>query len=118
MPSTADGDVIEVTVPARYGETNPPAPALTFGDSPWYPSFQHERLSGILRGVKIFNAALSEAATLSEAAADGLATSAEAVNIWYLNINPRPDDISDKSGAGHNPAWADPANTAALWIGP
>ena len=24
---------------------------------------------------------------------------------WYLNMNPSPSDISDKSGRGNNPAW-------------
>jgi hypothetical protein len=36
-------------------------------------------------------------------------------NIWYMNIDPTPSDISDKSGKGHHPVWADPDNTASLW---
>lgn len=117
LPSVAESDVIEVTVPGSYGELNPPAPALTFGDSPWYAEFQHERLSGVLRGVKIFNRVLSEADMLAEAAADGLVTPLGIANVWYMNINPTPGDISDKSGAGHHPSWADPNNPAALWTG-
>ena len=115
LPSTAPGDVIQVTSPAYFGKTNPPRPALTFGDSPWYANYQHERLSGVLRGIKIFNKVLSEADTLSEALADSLVTEQGKANVWYMNINPTPTDISDKSGAGHHPVWADPANRATLW---
>jgi hypothetical protein len=115
LPSTADADVIEVTVPANYGEIDPPAPALTFGDSPWYPSFQHERLSGILRGIKIFDRALSDADVLAEAQADAVVTAAGQASIWYLNIDPTPDDLRDRSGANHHPAWADPQHRAGLW---
>ena len=115
LPSVAPGDVIEYTVPASFGNVNPPAPALTFGDSPWYAQFQHERLSGVLRGIKIFNRLLSESDTLAEAASDSLATSSGTSNIWYMNINPTPSDISDKSGRAHHPVWADPYNKATLW---
>jgi hypothetical protein len=115
LPSVADEDVIEVSVVAAYGETVPPAPAITFGDSPWYADFQHERLSGVVRGIKIFDKVLTEADTLAEAADDAIVTAEGASHIWYMNINPRPDDISDKSGKGHHPAWAEPGNIAALW---
>jgi hypothetical protein len=115
LPSVAPGDVIQYTVPASFGDVNPPAPALTFGDSPWYAQFQHERLSGVLRGIKIFNRVLSESDMQAEAASDALATSAGIANVWYMNINPTPSDISDKSGKGHHPAWADPNNKATLW---
>lgn len=115
LPSVASGDVIQWTVGSGYGSKNPPSPALTFGDSPWYADYQHERLSGILRGIKIFNKGLSESDTLAEAASDSLATSAGTSNIWYVNINPTPSDISDKSGKGNNPSWADPNNKATLW---
>jgi hypothetical protein len=115
LPSTAAQDMIEWTVSAGYGTKNPPNPALTFGDSPWWASYQHERLSGILRGIKIFNKSLSESDLLSESASDALVTSDGISNVWYMNINPTPSDISDKSGRGNHPAWADPANKASLW---
>jgi hypothetical protein len=38
-------------------------------------------------------------------ASNPLSTSAGAKNIWYLDLNPTPTDISDKSGRGHNPVW-------------
>lgn len=115
LPSTAPGDVLRAIAPGYFGTSNPPAPALTFGDSPWYANYQHERLSGVLRGIKIFNKVLSEADTLAEANSDALVTSQGSANVWYMNINPTPDDISDKSGRGHHPAWAQPANKATLW---
>jgi len=115
LPSTAPGDVIETTAPSYFGNKVPPKPALTFGDSPWYANYQHERLSGVLRGIKIFNKVLSEADTLAEANSDALVTAAGTTNVWYMNINPTPSDIGDKSGRGNHPAWADPSNRASLW---
>jgi hypothetical protein len=110
LPSTANGDVIEYTVTSSgYGESVPPNPKITFGDSPWYADYQHERLSGVIRSIKIFNRALSEADILAESAADSLVTGEGQANIWYMNINPTPTDISDKSGNGHNPVWASSA---------
>lgn len=118
IPSVADADVVEVTVQADYGEKNPPAPAITFGDSPWFADFYgNERLSGILRHIKIFNRALSQGDLLAEAASENLATSEGAANIWYMNINPTPDDIADHSGKGHHFAWANPNHKAGLWTG-
>ena len=115
LPSTAPEDVIEYTVTAEgYGETTPPTPALTFGDSPWARG--EERLSGVLRGIKIFNNALSEADIVAESAADVLVTPAGQANVWYMNTNPTPDDISDKSGNGRNPVWAGPERPG-LWTG-
>jgi len=115
LPSTASGNVIQATSPSYFGNKIPPKPALTFGDSPWYANYQHERLSGVLRHIKIFNKVLSESDTLAEAASDSLVTGAGSANVWYMNINPTPSDISNKSGRGHNPAWADSANRATLW---
>ncbi|WP_341892057.1 hypothetical protein [Variovorax sp. YR752] len=117
LPSTRASDVIEVTAPSYFGVDTPPAPALTFGDSPWFASYQHERLSGVLRGLKIFATTLSQADVLSEAAADSLVTSAGRSSVWYANPNPAPGDISDKSGAGHHPSWVDSSNRARLWSG-
>jgi len=89
---------------------------LTVGDSPWYAFYQHERLSGVVRGFKFFNKVLSEADTLSEAASDILVTSAGLANIWWKKINPTPDDLLCEAGTGRNPVWAE-ATKAALWIG-
>ena len=87
------------------------------GDAPWYAQYQHERLSGVLRGIKIFNKALSESDLLAEAGSDSLVTTEGQANIWYMNVNPSPSDISDKSGRGHHPVWASSAKPS-LWTGP
>ncbi len=114
----ASGDVIQSTVALATVSLTHQVLHLTFGDSPWYAGLQHERFSGVLRGIKIFNKSLSESDVLAEAASDSLATGDGIANIWYMNINPTPSDISDKSGKGHHPAWADPNNKASLWTGP
>lgn len=106
--------VIRRTEGRAYGNSPPPAPALTFGDAPWAPS--EEIMDGVLRGIQIYSAALPLEDVLAEWAVPG-STSAGASCIWYLNMNPSPDDISDKSGAGHDPEWVGPERPA-LWQGP
>jgi hypothetical protein len=94
------------------------SPAVTFGDAPW--SANNERLSGRLRGIQIYNAQLSEAniqalelmeddaAVLAKCSALGI------TSLWYLNMNPTPSDITDKSGNGRNPSWVS-ADHGTLW---
>ncbi len=106
LPSVANGNVISTTSDSGYGNSTPRSPAITFGDSPWYNQYQHERLSGVLRGIKIIAKSLSESDLVAEAASDSLVTSDGVNNVWYMNINPTPSDIADKSGKGHNPTWA------------
>ncbi|WP_128003455.1 hypothetical protein [Piscinibacter defluvii] len=82
--------------------------AFTVGDAPWNPNA--ERLSGTFRGLQKYAAYLGDADMLAEAANDSIdspQTSAGASSVWYMNQNPTPTDISDKSGAGHNPAFID-----------
>lgn len=112
LPDT--GKVIVRALHRSYGVPPPEDPALTFGDAPW--SLGKERLSGILRGIQLYSAALSLPDLLAEASAP-LSTGAGKAGIWYLNLDPRPDDISDKSGRGHHPEWVGEAR-AALWTGP
>ena len=112
LPDTSK--LISRIEPPSYGNQAPPSPALTFGDAPWNPS--KELLSGVLRGIQIYSATLSLNDVLSEASSP-LSTSAGATNIWYLNINPTPSDIADKSGKGHHPVWVGPERPA-LWTGP
>ncbi len=116
LPATRLSDYIEYRSTAAYGNRTPRKPAITFGDSPWYPDFQHERLSGVIRHIKIFAKSLYQKDILAEAASETLATAEGRANVWYMNINPTPDDISDKSGRGHDPAWAGPVR-AGLYTG-
>lgn len=102
LPNTGAAHRVTRTSPTTWGNVNPPVPTLTWGDAPWAPG--NEVWNGILRGIQVYSANLSVAEILSEATSP-LSTSAGAGNIWYLNLDPTPSDISDKSGRGHNPAW-------------
>ena len=101
-PNTDANHLVTRDSPASWGNVNPPSPALTWGDAPWNPG--KEVWNGILSGIQIYSVNLSLADILNEVTAP-LSTSAGAGNIWYLNLNPAPDDISDKSGNGHHPVW-------------
>jgi len=111
LPNTDAAHVVTRISPSTYGNTNPPVPALTWGDAPWNPG--KEVWNGILRGIQVYSADLSVTDILSEASTP-FSTSAGAASIWYLNLNPTPSDISDKSGRGHNPAWVGTARPS-LW---
>jgi hypothetical protein len=112
LPDTTK--VIRVSVDRSYGSQPPSNAALNFGDAPW--SLGNERLSGVLRGIQLYSTALSVNDILAEANTP-LSTSGGNNSIWYLNINPTPSDVSDKSGKGHHPAWVSSARPA-LWVGP
>lgn len=101
-------------------------PAFYFGCSDWragQPSAgrNDETPSGILRGMACFDTALSsthiqnlsdcldDAAVLAYCTANSLTS-----NLWYLNYNPTPTDINDKSGNGRHPSWAN-SNRPTAW---
>lgn len=82
--------------------------ALMWADNPWNPA--DECLSGTLRGMQVFQAALTltqiNALRVCETDAAALSVaSAQSVTHWYLNINPTPSDVTDKSGNGRDPVW-------------
>ena len=108
LPDTSK--VIRISVDRSYGSSPPSNSALNFGDAPW--SLGNERLSGLLRGIQLYSSALTVADILAESGTP-LSTSAGNNSVWYLNLNPTPSDISDKSGKGHNPAWVSTARPAA-----
>ena len=113
-PNTDAAHKVVHMSPASWGNTNPPAPALTFGDAPWQPG--REMCSCTLRGLQIYNSLLP----LSDIQAEmdsPLSTQAGANSVWYLNLNPTPSDISDKSGRGHHPAWVG-IGRPTLYVGP
>jgi hypothetical protein len=112
LPNTSR--VIRVDLPRDYGNIYPPNPALTWGDAPWAPS--QEIMNGVIRGIQIYSATLSVNDILTEAA-NPRSTNAGSSNIWYLNLDPTPTDISDKSGAGHHPEWVG-TERPRLWTGP
>ncbi len=101
-PNTDSSHVVTRVSSTSWGNVNPPAPALTWGDAPWAPG--NEVWTGILRGIQIYATKLSLADITSEIATPQ-STASGAASIWYLNLNPTPGDISDKSGKGHHPSW-------------
>jgi hypothetical protein len=102
LPNTDASHMVTRVSHPSWGNTNPPAPALTWGDAPWAPG--NEVWNGVLRGIQIYTSLLSLSDMLSEASVP-LSTAAGKNTVWYLNMNPTPSDISDKSGRGHNPMW-------------
>jgi hypothetical protein len=97
-PNTDAANIVTYDAPASYGNVNPPVPALTWGDAPWQPG--EEVWNGILRGFQIYDVVLSPAEIAAEIANPGSIRTP-----WYLNLNPTPADITDKSGNGHHPEW-------------
>jgi hypothetical protein len=91
------------------------SPGLIFADAPWNDN--DERLSGVLRGIQVYQAKLDLADIVLEAAnhtSNTPKTAAGLAGVHYMNQNPTPDDITDKSGQGNDPAWAN-ANRPSLW---
>ncbi len=117
LPSLAPLDVLEWTsgTGGDIAETPPPSPKLTLGDSPWYTSYQHERLSGLFGELIIEAAARSEAEILAQAANLKQLTPAFASAIWYFKPGWRSvDDVTCEAGTGHAFHWAAAANKATL----
>jgi len=85
LPNVGASDQISWTeTTSNYGETTPPTPKLTIGDSPWYAAFQHERADCIYDAIKIFSSVLSESDMLAEAADfTTIATAAGEAAIWW-----------------------------------
>lgn len=104
---------------------SPSSPDFYFGSSQWRDGHgaagtgsTDESPGCTLRFMKLFNAPLVAADIVSEAAfnSNSATTSAGISALWYSNINPTPTDVADKSGAGHNPSWAN-ANRPTLYAG-
>lgn len=118
LPSTANADVIEKSSSSTFGESidGSTAYALTIGDSPWYAGNQHERLSGRLGRIKIFNIGLTEADMLLESAnLAQIVTAAGSGSIWYgKNGYESVDDLTCDFGTGRAPVWAS-ATKATLY---
>jgi hypothetical protein len=97
------------------------APAFYIGASDWRATgnTNDETISGTVRGIRLFSAALVIADIQTEVAAIGnnaAASSAGQAATWYINDNPTPTDVTDKSAAGHSPSWAN-ANRPTLYTG-
>lgn len=103
--------VISHITPRSYGNKNPPVPALTFGDAPWNPS--NETMDGVLRGIRVYSTNLTVSDLLAESTSPP-STPAGAACVRYLNLNPTPTDIADRSGNGNDPEWVRPERPS-LW---
>ncbi len=118
LPDTSKVLTWTVNNPA-WANKNPPVPAIVMGQTPnvgggsWggYPGW--EEFNGIIRGIQFYSGLLSVADIQSEIATP-MSTSAGQSLIWYLNLNPRPSDVTDKKGTGtaHDPSWD---GTALEW---
>lgn len=98
-------------------------PAFYIGGSDWRSSFpfgadqNDETPSGIVRGIQLYDSFLSDTDQEIEAAnstSNTPQTAAGLASVHYMNQNPTPDDVTDKSGAGHDPVWAN-AYRPASW---
>jgi len=112
LPRTDSAHRVTHTTGPDYGETPPPAPALTWGDAPWNPG--EEVWNGVITGIRVYSAYLSLDDILEESEAP-TSTDAGAASIWYLNMSPTPDDIADRSGRGNDPEWVG-EERPALWV--
>lgn len=120
-PDTSKVIKRDIVDPA-WAAKNPPAPAIVIGQAPnlngasWggYPGW--EEFNGVIRGIQIYAGLL----TLADIAAEMAAPKSSAnglQHIWYLNLDPRPSDVTDQKGVGtpHHPLWS--GTTAAEWSG-
>lgn len=95
-----------------WGQRRPPAPKLTWGDAPWAPG--KEVWYGVLRGLQVYSDILDVEEILQELEKPR-STAKGARSLWYLNQNPAPDDIADRSGAGNHPRWIG-EERPTLWV--
>ncbi len=117
LPSLEPIDVLEWTsgTGGDIAEQPPPSPKLTIGDSPWYMSYQHERLSGLFGELIIEASARTEGEIVEQAQSLKALTPAFAADIWYFKPGWRSlDDLTCEAGTGRSFHWADPSNPAAL----
>lgn len=98
----------------------PGSPALWFGSSDWTTSgnTNSEAACGDFNGFQFYTDGSISAATLQTLAtytndAQVIAGVASG-SLFYCNMNPSHTDVSDKSGNGRNPSWANAIRPATL----
>lgn len=116
LETNPSDSIVKCLADVSGGGANP----LTYlGGSEWSVTgnANSETLAGKIRSLQMYNVALSKADIVSEAAnhtSNTPVTSAGVSNVWYMNQDPTVADVTDKSGAGHDPAWAN-ANRPTDW---
>jgi hypothetical protein len=111
--NTASPNFVQITVIVNnYGETAPPSPKVTIGDSPWFALFQHEQFGGVLDAIKIITPALSLADATSEANDfSRMVTSAGQSGIWWgKNGFNSVNDLTCSYGTGRSFTRNDASN--------
>jgi hypothetical protein len=120
-----------------WATTNPPNPAIVIGQAPdicgvppcstntsWggYPGW--EEFNGRIRGIQIYSQYLS-LTEINQEIATPKSSAVGLANIWYLNLDPRPTDVTDKkaTGTAHPGTWACPGiqttcSNVTEWVGP
>ncbi len=113
LPYTDRPRRVTYKTPRWWGNVMPPVPTLTWGDAPWAPG--KEVWNGMLRGIQVYESCLSVGDILRETQ-QPRSTAQGARSLWYLNLDPTPDDIADRSGRGHDPVWVGPERPG-VWRG-
>lgn len=98
------------------------SPRFLLGGSPWTASgslnSETPGPASVARAIQLYDAGLSlaEIQARMDLTTDAAVVAANPGSLFYCNLNPTPSDITDKSGAGHTPSWAN-ANRPTLWSG-
>lgn len=128
LPSVSAAN--RITNKVTSAPITPPTPAIVIGQTPdngsgqsWGGYSRWEEQNAIIRGLQFYSSPLAEAQIVALAALESDAEvlaycAANAItSLWYLNMNPTPEDVTDKRGFGtpHNPSWQ--GGTAIGWKG-
>ena len=127
LPSVATSVTITHTV--GTAAVTPTTPALMFGQAPdngfgqsWGGYDGWEEQNAIIRGIQVYSSFLSQADIVALAALDtdaavlSYCSGHSITSLWYLNMNPTPSDVTDKSGNARHGSWAG-ASRPTLWTG-
>jgi len=120
------GPSLTVTSQRFSAWVRPPSDSIFMGQTgdngsgkSWGGEARWEESNAILRGLQFYDALLTptqlqnrsscetDACVLAQCAGDPPCP-------WFLNMNPTPTDVSDKSGRGHHATWAGPGRPR-LW---
>jgi hypothetical protein len=127
LPSVTTANTITVMRLSNW--ENPPIRSIMIGQTgdngsgqSWGGEPRWEETNSIIRGIQIYSSYLTQQQILNRSACDtdacvlNLNSSEGVTSLWYLNMNPTPSDVSDKSGRGHHGVW-DGSARPALWSG-